>query len=276
MGKRLPGNDTWQNKEGALNIVVCVKQVPDSAAVVSVRDGKVTWGDAAIILNPWDEYAVEVALQLTETHGGEVTALSLAGENEKEALKIALAMGAKSAVRIDDTTLQNLDASGTAQILAAAIRKISTVDLLTFGMQAIDSNAGVTTAQTARILGWPALTLVSKIVSCDPSARKIVVERATEEGKQIVEAQLPAVLNFVKEIAEPRYPSFMGIRKAAKAEIPTWSLADLGIPAPPVYVNWQETLNLPKQEIVTEMISGSTPQEIAENLVERLVAEKVI
>ena len=259
-----------------MNIVVCVKQVPDSAAVVSVRDGKVTWGDAAIILNPWDEYAVEVALQLTEIHGGEVKAFSLAGENEKEALKIALAMGAKSAVRIDDTTLQNLDASGTAQILAAAIRKIPALDLVTFGMQAIDSNAGVTATQTARLLGWPALTLVSKIVSCDPSARKIVVERATEEGKQIVEAQLPAVLNFVKEIAEPRYPSFMGIRKATKAEITTWNLADLGIPAPPVYVNWQETLNLPKQEIVTEMISGSTPQEIAENLVERLVAEKVI
>ncbi len=77
-----------------MNIVVCVKQVPDSAAVVSVRDGKVTWGDAALVINPWDEYAVEVALQLSEAHGGEVTALSLAGENEKEALKIALAMGA--------------------------------------------------------------------------------------------------------------------------------------------------------------------------------------
>lgn len=259
-----------------MNIVVCVKQVPDSAAVVSVRDGKVSWGDATMIINPWDEYAVEVALQLTETHGGEVTALSLADENEKEALKIALAMGAKNAIRIDDPGLRSLDAGGTAQVLAAAIRKIPELDLVTFGMQAIDSNSGVTAAQTARILGWPALTLVSKIVSCDPTSRKIVVERAIEEGKQIVEAQLPAVLNFVKEIAEPRYPSFMGIRKAAKAEIPLWSLADLGIPAPSAYVNWQETLNLPKQEIQTELINGSTPQEIAENLVDRLMAEKVI
>ncbi len=259
-----------------MNIVVCVKQVPDSAAVVSVRDGKVTWGDAALVINPWDEYAVEVALQLTEAHGGEVTALSLAGENEKEALKIALAMGAKNAVRIEDGALHALDTHATAQVLAAAIRKIPNVDLVTFGMQSIDSNAGVTAARTARILGWPVLTLVSKIVSCDPAARKIVVERAIEEGKQTVEAHLPAVLNFVKEIAEPRYPSFMGIRKAAKAEIPLWSLADLGIPAPAALVDWAETRELPKAEIVTEMISGNTPQEIASALVERMLAEKVL
>lgn len=259
-----------------MNIVVCVKQVPDSAAVVSVRDGKVSWGDAAMIINPWDEYAVEVALQLAETHGGDVTALSLAAEDEREALKIALAMGAKNAVRIDAAGQPAIDTVGTAQILAAAIRNIQAVDLVTFGMQAIDSNAGVTAVQTARLLGWPVLTLVAKVVSCDPGSGKITVERATEEGKQIVEAQLPAVLNFVKEIAEPRYPSFMGIRKAAKAEIPVWSLADLGLPAPQPLVDWREALDLPKQEVVTEMISGSTPQEMADNLVERLVAEKII
>jgi len=259
-----------------LKIVVCVKQVPDSAAVVNVQDGKVSWGDAPLVLNPWDEYAVEVALLLQQAHGGEVTALTIASEDEKEALKMAIAMGCQDAIRINDPALSNLDTQATARLLAAAINKIGAVDLVTFGMEAIDSNSGVTAAQTGRVLGYAVLTRVAKIVALDPIARTISVERAIEEGKQVISAKLPAVLSFVKEIAEPRYPSFMGIRKAAKAEVKTWSLADLNLAAPAAAVRWQEVLPPAKREVVTEMLTGGSPQEIAEQLADKLIAEKVV
>ncbi|MEI7990084.1 MAG: electron transfer flavoprotein subunit beta/FixA family protein, partial [Chloroflexota bacterium] len=262
--------------EVLLKAIACVKQVPDSAATVSVQNGRVTWGDAPLVLNPWDEYAVEIALQQTEAHGGDVTALTLGKEDEKEALKTAIAMGCKEAVRVSDPALGATDSQATAQILAAAIRKLGGADLITFGMQAIDNNSGVTAVQTARLLGIPVLTLVSKVVSLDLTTNTIVVERAIEDGKQVVQASLPVVLTFVKEVAEPRYPSFMGIRKAAKAEVKNLSLAELGISQPQSFVRWAEITNPPQKQIVTEIISGGSPEEIAENLADKIMAEKVL
>jgi len=250
--------------------------VPDSAANVSVENGRVTWGDAKMVINPWDEYAVEVGLQQTETHGGDVIALTIGKDDATEALKHALAMGAKEAILVSDPALVQTDSVGVAQVLAAAIRKADGVDMVMFGKQAIDSDSGVTPTQTARILGWPVLTLVSKVRSVDATAGIIVVERSIEEGEQVVEAKLPAVLSFVKKVAEPRYPSFMGIRKAAKAQIPTWSLADLGISAPATVVHWPEVMNLPKREVVTEIINGDTPEQIAEKLADKIMSEKVL
>jgi electron transfer flavoprotein beta subunit len=259
-----------------LKIVVCVKQVPDSAAKVVVENGKVTWGDAPLVINPWDEYAVETALLQMEAQGGEVIAVTIGGENSKEALKHALAMGASSAIHISDPALTGSDSQGIARALAAAIRKIGDVNVAFFGRQAIDGDMGVTAAQTARALGWPMLSQVSVINSLDSSAGTIRVGRATEEGRQVVEAKLPAVASVGKDIAEPRYPSFMGIRKASKATIPTWSLADLGIPAPTAVVHWPEITNPPARQVVTEIVTGGSPQEIAEKLADRILAEKVL
>ncbi len=259
-----------------MKIVVCVKQVPDSAAKVVVENGTVTWGDAPLVINPWDEYAVETALLQKEALGGEVTAITLGGEGAKEALKHALAMGASDAILISDPTMSESDSQSVARVLAAAIQKLGDVKVAFFGRQAIDGDMGVTAAQTARALGWPMLSLVSVINSLDPAAGTIRVGRATEEGRQVVEAKLPAVVSVGKDIAEPRYPSFMGIRKASRAEIPTWSLAELGISAPSAVVKWPEVMNPPTREVVTELVSGGSPQEIAENLAEKILAEKVL
>jgi electron transfer flavoprotein beta subunit len=259
-----------------LKIIACVKQVPDSAAKVAVENGKVSWGDAPLVINPWDEYAVETALKQKESFGGDVIVISMGGESSKEALKHALAMGASSAILVSDPALANADSLVTSQVLAAAIKKIGDADLAFFGRQAIDGDVGVTAAQTARFLGWPAFTLVSLIVALDPDGKTLRVERSIEEGRQIVEGKLPAVVSVVKDIGEPRYPSFMGIRKASRAEIPTWSLADLGIPAPQAAVSWPEILNPPKREVLTEIISGGSPQETAEKLAEKILEEKVL
>ena len=259
-----------------MKIVVCVKQVPDSAAKVVVDDGQVTWGDAPLVINPWDEFAVESALLPQEALGGDVIALSLGGENSKEALKHALAMGCSEAILISDPSLATTDSLGIARLLAAAIQKIGDVNVAFFGKQAIDGDMGVTAAQTARVLGWPMLSLVSVIQALDPAAASIRVGRATEEGRQVVEAKLPAVVSVGKDIAEPRYPSFMGIRKASRATIPTWSLADLGVAGVESKVMWPEISNPPVREVVTEMVSGDNPQDIAGKLADLILAEKVL
>jgi electron transfer flavoprotein beta subunit len=256
-----------------LNIVVCIKQVPDTAAKVMVDGGKVTWGDAPLVMNPWDEYAVEAALLLAEATGGDVTAVSVGGESVKEALKTALAMGCSQAILVSDPALEGADSRAVACVLSNAIQKIGGVEAAFFGKQAIDGDMGVTGPQTARYLGWPVISLASKI---EAQGGKLLVERSVEEGKQMVEAKPPAVITVSKDIGEPRYPSFMGIRKASRANIPVWTLGELGMSAPQTVVRWPEVMNPPVREVKTEMITGSSPQEIAEKLADKILEEKVL
>lgn len=254
-----------------MKLVACVKTTPDTTAAVKVENGKATWGDAPLVINPWDEYAVEAALKLKEANGGNVTVISVGGEEARIALKHALAMGADDAVLISDPALVGVDPQAVAHILTAAIQKLGGVDVAFFGRQAIDDDSGTTPAQAARLLGWPALTLVS-VIKVD--GRSLRVERAIEEGRQIVTAKLPAVVSLVKDSGEPRYPSFMGIRKASKAEIPTWSLSQIGIPAPAAVIEHVTLINAPVREVVCELITGGNPQEIAEHLAEKILGEK--
>ncbi len=256
-----------------MKIVACIKQVPDTEAKVKAENGQVSWGDAPLVINPFDEYAVEGALQQKEAGGGTVIALCLGPESAREAIKHALAMGADEGILISDAALEALDTQGAARVLAAAIQKIGGVDMVIFGRQTLDSGSGLTAAQTARLLGWPMLGLAGRITV---EAGSVTVERVIEEGRQIVRAGLPAVLSVVQSIGEPRYPSFMGIRKASKATIPLWSLSELGISAPEPRVRRLELINPPSREVTCEMITGDSPQAVAEVLVEKILAEKVL
>ncbi len=261
-----------------MKIIACIKQVPDSEAKVKADNGAVSWGDAPLVINPFDEYAVEGALQQKEATSGSVTALCIGPESAKEALKHALAMGADEAVLVSDPTLNELDTVGAARVLAAAIQKIG-ADMVVFGRQTLDSGSGLTAAQTARVLGWPMLGLAGQI---KVQERSVQVERVIEEGRQTVKANLPAVISVVQSIGEPRYPSFMGIRKASKATIPVWSLSDLGtsfgdgVSAPAPLVTRSELLNPPAREMTIDIITGDSPEAIAEKLVEKILAEKVL
>jgi len=257
-----------------LKIIACIKQVPDSEAKVRADGGQISTGDAPLVINPFDEYAVEGALQQRETvSGSTVTALCIGPESAKEALKHALAMGADDAILVSDPALNELDTVGAARVLAAAIQKIGGVDMILFGRQTLDSGSGLTAAQTARVLGLPMLGLVGQIKVQDGNVQ---VERVIEEGRQSVSAKLPAVLSVVQSIGEPRYPSFMGIRKASKAVIPVWSLGDLGIAAPAAVVTRSELMNPPARDTSVEIITGDTPEAIAETLADKLIAEKVL
>lgn len=265
-----------------MHIVVCTKHTPDSEAKMSVDEaGNVSWGESPLIINPWDEYAVEEALQLREKHGGKITVISVGPEEALEALKHAVAMGSDEAIRIWDDACIGSDTLATSYVLARAIEKMGDVDLVLFGKSAIDAETWQTGPAVAHRLGWPSLMYVIKIAELDPDGKSIVVERLFEEGRQLVSALLPAVLGTTKGINEPRYTSFMGIRKAAKMQYPFWTLADVGAEADKVGssgsgVRWPQVFMPPAREGEAEIISAETVEEAAAILVDKLLAEKVI
>jgi electron transfer flavoprotein beta subunit len=265
-----------------MHIVVCTKYTPDSEAKMSVdASGNVSLGTSPLIINPWDEYAVEEALQLRDKHGGAVTVVSMGPEEALEALKHAIAMGCDEAVRVWDDGCAGSDTLATSYALAKTIEKMSDVDLILFGKSAIDAQTWQVAPAVAQWLGIPALMYVIKITAIDPDGKSITVERLLEEGRQVVSAPLPAVVGTTKGINEPRYTSFMGIRKAAKMEVPVRALADIGAEAEKVGpagsgVRWPEVSMPPAREGEAEIVQGETVEESARLLVEKLLAEKVI
>jgi electron transfer flavoprotein beta subunit len=243
--------------------------------------GNVSWGESPLIINPWDEYAVEEALLLRDQHGGTVTVISVGPEEALEALKHAVAMGCDEAVRIWDEACAGSDTLATSYVLAKIIEKIGDADVVLFGKSAIDAETWQTGSAVAHRLGVSSLIYVIKIAELDPDGRTITVERLLEEGRQVVSAPLPAVIGTTKGINEPRYTSFIGIRKAAKMEYPLWTLADVGAEAGKVGpagsgVRWPEVSMPPAREGEAEIIEAETVEVAAATLVDKLLAEKVI
>ena len=264
-----------------MNIIVLIKQVPDTAQLSGTVNGlQLLAEDGPRIVNPWDEYAIEEGLKLCEAHGGGVTLLCLGNPGAAEALKRGLAMGADEAVLLSDPALSNGDTLATARALAAAIQKIGEFDLILAGRSSIDGGSYATAVQVAALLDLPALSYTAAITAIDPTEKTISVERLVEAGREAVSCRLPAVLSVVKEINEPRYPSFMQIRKAAKKNIPIWNCAELGLESAQVgaagsQVSWSQVELTPARDAQVEIIDGSAT-EAARVLVDRLLAEKVI
>lgn len=258
-----------------MHVVVVTKSTPDTAAKVSVENGAATWKEAMVI-NPWDEYSVTEAVLLKEAHGVKATVITLGTEEHVEALKQGLAIGCDQAIRIWDDQLKGHDSLQYARAVAAAVQKLGDVDLVIFGKEFADLGSDLHVYQVARKLGWTVLSAVAKILEIDFAAKSIKVERLLEQGKQVVTAKLPAVIAVLKDINEPKYPSFIGIRKAAKAEIPVWNLAELGIEAGTAQTKVTTLSEPPKREGEVEMIEGATPQEIAAKLADKLIEAKVI
>jgi electron transfer flavoprotein beta subunit len=264
-----------------MKVVVCTKQTPSTTANFNVNNGVVSWDDPGgkpNVVNPWDEFAIEEAIRLKENHGAEAAiALTVGGESAADVLKTALAMGCTEAVRVEDASFDGSGSQGTANVLAAAIKKTGAT-LALFGKQAIDGDSGLTPVMTARALGWTPLTYVSAIKAVSDDS--ITVERQIETGTQTMTAPLPVVVSVVKEINEPRYPSFMGIRKAGRATIPVWSAADLEIDgvvgAASKKVDWSNIEKPAERDSVVTFITGDSPAEIAAALADKLFEEKVI
>ncbi len=210
-----------------MNVVVCVKQIPDPASPgrldptshTLVREGK-------LILDDSDAYGVEMALQLVQKAGsGEVTLVSMAPNSEVSGLRTALAMGAAKAILVSDDALKGADALTTAKVLAAAIKRANP-DLVLAATESTDGYTGTTPVQIAELMGLPSITF-AKSITIDGTT--VQVERQTEEGYDEVECPLPALVTVTAGVVEPRYPSFKGIMAAKGKPVEELKVADLGI-----------------------------------------------
>jgi electron transfer flavoprotein beta subunit len=212
-----------------MNIVVLVKQVPDSGSErsLSTDDKTVDRGSASNVINEMDEYAIEEALKIREAHGGEVTVLTVGPVQAGESIRKALSMGPDKAVHVVDDALHGSCALATSKVLAAAIGRLSP-DLVISGAESTDGRVQVMPHMIAERLGIAALTGARKL-TVDGST--LTVQRQTDEGYEVVTAATPAVVSVWDTINEPRYPSFKGIIAAKKKPVETLSLADLGIAA---------------------------------------------
>ena len=260
-----------------MHVVAFTRSTPDTAAKVWVNEnGEVTWGDVATVVNPWDEYSLEETIVQAKRGGGESTVIAIGPDLHNDALKHSMAMGIKNALRVDEAGADTNDSLLWSALAAGAINKLSDVDLVLFGKESVDVGTDQHGYQLARRLGWAMLSYVSQVIEVDYAAGRIKVEKTLEQGKQIVSARLPAVISVMKDINEPRYPNFLGIRKAAKAQIPVWSAADLGIDLPKAATSALRYLNPPAREISSERITGATVEAQAATLVDRLFEEKVL
>ena len=226
-----------------MNIVVCVKQVPDTEVerTLELADNTVDRASVDGVINYLDEFAIEEGLKIAEAQGGEVTILSMGPQKAADSIRKALSMGADKAVHVIDDALAGSDALETSLALAAAL-KVNGFDLVVFGSESTDARTGVVPAMVAERLGVPQLTLAGKV---DISGAEVTIRRVTDDGYAVVTASLPAVVSVVEKINEPRYPTFKGIMAAKKKPVQTLTLADLSLEAGAVGLanaaSWVET-----------------------------------
>jgi len=212
-----------------MNVVVCVKQIPDPAQPGQLDPGSKTLKrEGKLILDDSDAYGVEMALLLAEkAGGGEVTLVSMAPNGETSGLRTALAMGAAKAILVSDDSLAGTDALGTAKVLAAAIKRAEP-DLIVAATESTDGYTGTLPVQVAEILGLPSVTFAKSV---DVADGKVKVNRQTEAGYDEVECPLPALITVTAGVVEPRYPSFKGIMAARSKPVEQLTVADLGLSA---------------------------------------------
>jgi electron transfer flavoprotein beta subunit len=216
-----------------MNIVVCVKYVPDAQAerTFNASDNTTDRENVDGLLSELDEYAVEEALKLVEAGDGEVTVVTVGPDRAADAIKKALQMGAHKGVHVNDDAIHGSDAAATSLVLAEAIKKATAdapADLVITGMASTDGTMGVVPTMLAERLGLPAVTYASELTV---EGGKATARRDGDAASQTITASLPALISVTDQINEPRYPSFKGIMAAKKKPVETWSLADLGVDA---------------------------------------------
>ncbi len=259
-----------------MEIVVLVKQVPDTESLIEIADDGVSIKkqDIKWVMNPYDEIAVEEALQIRDAQGGAVTIVSMGGQKAVETIRTALAMGADKGIHINDPAAEGSDALATAKILAAALKEIP-YELIIAGHRAVDEDNYQVAAAVAEYLGIPQISMVVKAELLDG---KIKCERTIEGGTVAVEAPLPALFTTHRGLNEPRYASLPGIMKAKKKPVDVKTVADLGIDAASVgQANRKvkiKALNFPPERQAVKMIEGESAQEKAAELI-RVLHEEV-
>lgn len=210
-----------------MHVIVCVKQIPDPNAPgkLDPQTRRLVREGVDLVLDPGDEHGVEAALQVVEKAGGEVTVVSMGPPKALDAIRKALSMGGTRGILITDPLLENSDALGTARAIAAAV-KGQPFDLIICGTESTDGYSGAMPAQLAELLGLPLLSFAKKLEVGDGKA---VIDRQTDDGYDVVEAPLPAVVTVTGGINEARYPSLRGIMQAKNKEVKQVGVDDLGL-----------------------------------------------
>lgn len=262
-----------------LNIIVCIKQVPDTTEVkIDPKTNTLIREGVASIINPFDMYAIEEGIRLKEKYGGKVTVISMGPPQAEEALREAIAMGCDEAVLITDRALAGSDTWATSFTLAKTIEKIGEFDLIICGKQAIDGDTAQVGPGISAHLDIPQVTYVKKIEEVLGDSHKITmrVQRMVEEGYEVIETPLPCLITVVKEINEPRLPSLKGKLRAKNTTITKWGIQELGIDKKDVGLEGSPTrvvkIFSPPPRKGGQILQGN-PQEMAEKLVELLKPE---
>lgn len=211
-----------------MKIIVCLKQVPETTEIkIDPETNTLIREGVNSIINPFDLYALEEGLRIKERQGGEVIALSMGPPQAEAVLKEAISLGADEGILLTDRAFAGSDTLATSYILATAIRKVKEFDLIICGKQALDGDTGQVGPGIAQTLEVPFITYVRKIEEI--STEKIRAERMMEEGYEVIETSLPALITVVKEINEPRLPSLRGKMRARKYTPIIWGKRDLEV-----------------------------------------------
>jgi electron transfer flavoprotein beta subunit len=263
-----------------VNILVCIKQVPDTETQIKIDSGGkgIQTADIKWVMNPYDEFGVEEALRIKEKLGGKVTVIGVGPQRVVESLRTALAMGADEAIHVDDPAADGGDALATARVLAAAIRPVP-FDLIFCGQRAVDDDNAQVGAALSELLNIPLLSVITK-VEISEDKTKVKVTRPVEGATWVLESSLPALITTQKGLNEPRYASLPGIMKAKKKPLAVKKLADLGLAPEQVGAAGSKltlrSLTPPPERKPGKIIEGETVQEKAALLVKLLREEAKI
>lgn len=257
-------------------IIVCLKQAVDvSQLKVDPTTRQLITAGASRKISDFDKNALEEAIKIKERLGGiEIFTLTVSAEEAKAVLREALAMGADKAYLVNDTAIQGVDTSGTAYILAQAVKKIGEFDLILCGETSLDSFSGLVGSRLSELLHLPQITSARKL---SVESEAVIAERALEDASETEKTKMPALVAVTREINQPRIPSLMMIMKASKKEIVNWTLADLDVQKEKITPKIEVIEALaPKMERKKIIIKGETVQEIAEKLARALIQEGIV
>jgi len=251
-----------------VNIVVCLKQVPDTDLTLRIAEGgkDIERSDLSYVINPYDEYAIEEALRIKEKSGGEVVLVAVGPDRYEEALRAGLAMGADRAIHVKDPAIEGSDQIALAYILSKVVSGLE-YGLVLCGKQAIEDDSSIVGPALAEFLGLPQVSVITRLDTAE-DGKSAVVHREVEGGVEVLELPLPAVLTTQKGLNEPRYASLRGMMKAKKMPIESKSLADLGIGGDEVGEKGSKThlveLTYPPRRSQGRVLEGELPEVVRE------------
>ena len=246
-----------------MNIIVCIKQVPETTEVrINPETNTLIREGVKSIINPFDMYAIEEAVRLKEKFGGKITVITMGPPQAEAALREAISMGVDDGILVCDRAFAGSDTWATSYTLSGAIKKIGEFDLILCGKQASDGDTAQVGPGISAHLDIPQVTYVKKIE--ETKDKMMRVERMMEEGFEIIETPLPALLTVVKEINEPRLPSLKGMMRSKSAKITVWGQKDLGLDAQKIGLCGSPTqvvkIFTPPQRAGGQMLQGEIPE----------------